>query len=173
MKKIILIAILAGFSCFSKVYAQNSGRGSKLGIGADFIFPVGSFADKADFGTGVSLLFQNRIAESLRFTVGLGYLRINGPAQFVGVKYKEGYVPIKAGLRYFLTENIYAGGELGAAISSANGSGSGTAFAYAPGIGAEFPILNDNSLDFNVRYEGWSRSDGTRSFIGLRAGFNF
>jgi len=173
MKKIVLIAILAGFSCFSKVYAQNSGRGSKLGIGADFIFPMGSFADQADFGIGASLLFQNRIAENLRFTFGLGYLRINGPAQFVGVKYKEGYVPIKAGLRYFLTENIYACAELGAAISSANGSGSGTAFAYSPGIGAEFPILKDNSLDFNIRYESWSRSNGTRSFIGLRAGFNF
>jgi hypothetical protein len=173
MKKIILMAAVMGMVCFSKVNAQSGGDGPKLGIGVDFAFPLGSYADAADYGVGPSLLYQQPLAENLRLTVSAGYLRFNGKAVFVGVKFREGYVPLKAGLKYFFTENIYGAAEAGVAISTANGSGTGTAFAYSPGIGAEFPIAKRQSLDFGVRYEGWSRSNGTRSFAGLRAGFNF
>jgi len=82
-------------------------------------------------------------------------------------------VPIKAGLRYFISEYIYGGGEAGVSFSTANGNGSGIAFAYNPSVGVEFPVSNTGSIDAGIRYEGWSRGSGTRSFIGLHVGYNF
>jgi hypothetical protein len=173
MKKIILLTALAGFFCFSRAHAQRNGDGARFGIGGDLILPVGSFGESTKIGTGGSLLLQLPLATDLRLTVGVAYLTIEGKEKFVGIKNRERYVPIKTGLKYFFTENIYGAGELGVALSTANGSGSGTAFAYSPGIGVEFPVAGAHSVDVGLRFEGWSRSNGTRSFLGLRAGFNF
>jgi hypothetical protein len=152
-------------------YAQRPG--SKIGIAIDFAFPQNNFGSNANYGVGPSLLLQNPINSNLNFTVNVGYLRFNGDPVFTNIKYREGFVPIKAGLRYFLTEYIYASGEAGVSISTANGNGSGLAFAYNPTIGVEFPVSDKGSIDAGIRYESWSRSRGTRSFIGLRAGYNF
>ncbi|MHA4894764.1 hypothetical protein ACXZ1K_08435 [Pedobacter sp. PWIIR3] len=153
------------------VHAQKSGP--VVGIGFDFAFPQSNFGNHASYGAGPSIVFQNGISKNLNYTISLAYLKFNGDGEFVNVKYREGFVPIKVGLRYFFGEYLYGGGDAGVSLSSANGSGSGTSFAYAPTIGAAFPVSKSGSLDFGIRYEGWSRSTGTRSFIGLRAGYNF
>jgi hypothetical protein len=155
----------------SQIYAQRPD--SKLGLGIDFAFPQSNFGSNANYGVGPSLLFQNPINNNLYFTVNVAYLRFNGDPIFADIKYREGFVPIKAGLRYFVSEYIYGSAEAGASISTANGNGSGIAFAYAPTLGVEFPVSNKGSIDAGIRYEGWSRSNGTRSFIGIRAGYNF
>jgi hypothetical protein len=152
-------------------YAQRPS--SKLGIGVDFAFPQSNFGSNANYGVGPSILFQSPINNNLNFTVNVGYLRFNGDGPFANIKYREGFVPIKAGLRYFISEYIYGGGEAGVSFSTANGNGSGIAFAYNPSIGVEFPVSNTGSIDAGIRYEGWSRSSGTRSFIGLHVGYNF
>ncbi|MFP5081079.1 outer membrane beta-barrel protein [Pedobacter sp. JCM 36344] len=155
----------------SSIYAQLSS--SKLGIGIDFAFPQSNFGSNVNYGVGPSILFQSPINANLNFTVNIGYLRFNGDAVFTDIKYREGFVPLKAGLRYFVSEYLYGSAEAGISISSANGNGSGTAFAYNPTLGVEFPISNRGSIDASIRYEGWSRSNGTRSFLGLRVGYNF
>lgn len=172
MKKLLILTALIWLTSLSLTMAQSKGD-PKLGIGLDFSIPLGSTADVVNYGTGASLLYQQPLAEQLRFSVSAGYIKFNGKEVFVGIKYREGYIPIKAGLKYFVTENIYGSAEAGVALSTANGSGTGTAFAYAPGVGAEFPLGDRSSLDFGLRYEGWARSNGTRSFAALRAGFNF
>jgi opacity protein-like surface antigen len=146
---------------------------SKLGIGIDFALPQSNFGSNANFGVGPSILFQSPINTNLNFTVNVGYLRFNGDPVFANVKYREGFIPIKVGLRYYLSEYIYGSAEGGVSISSANGSGSGTSFAYSPTLGVEFPVSAKGTIDAGIRYEGWTRSNGTRSFIGLRAGYNF
>lgn len=171
LKTLFKIVIAITVFASSNSYAQRSG--AKLGIGIDFAFPQSNFATNANYGVGPSLLFQTPIQTNLNFTMNVGYLRFNGDPVFTNVKYREGFVPIKAGLRYFVSSYIYGSAEAGVAISSANGSGSGTSFAYSPIIGAEFPVSDSGTIDVGVRYEGWSRSNGTRSFIGLRAGYNF
>ena len=40
-------------------------NGSKLGVGADFAFPMGDFGDVYNFGVGGSLNFQAPIANNL------------------------------------------------------------------------------------------------------------
>ncbi|MEJ7558750.1 MAG: outer membrane beta-barrel protein [Pedobacter sp.] len=162
----IIIILIA-----TSTYAQRPT--SKIGIGLDFAFPLGNFGSNVNYGVGPSALFQRPINKNLNFTVNVGYLRFNGDPVFANIKYREGFIPIKAGLRYFLSEYIYGSAEAGVVISSANGNGSGTALAYSPTLGVEFPVSNKGSVDAGIRYEGWSRSNGTRSFIGLRAGYNF
>lgn len=153
--------------------AQTKGRESKIGLGLDGAVPVGDYKNVADYGLGISLLYQKPVSESLSITGNVGYLRFHGPAVYNNIKYKEGYVPIKAGARYFLLPNFYGGAELGVAIPTANGYGSGTAFIYTPGLGTEFQVSKTGTLDIGVRYENWTRSGGTRSFGGIRAGYNF
>ncbi|MGY4384596.1 opacity protein-like surface antigen [Pedobacter sp. UYP24] len=171
MKKYLVPLVL--FCLLGSFAAQAQKSGPVLGIGFDFAFPQSNFGNHANYGTGPSIVYQNGITKSLNYTFSVAYLRFNGDGEFLNVKYRESFVPIKVGLRYFFSEYIYGGGEAGVSFSSANGSGSGTSFAYAPTLGVEFPVSNKGSIDLGVRYEGWSRSSGARSFIGLRAGYNF
>jgi hypothetical protein len=158
---------------FISIAANAQRSNSKLGIGLDFAFPQNNFGSNANYGVGPSIVFQNAINTNLNYTINVGYLRFNGDPIFTNIKYREGFVPIKAGLRYFFLENIYASAEAGVSISTANGNGSGIAFAYNPTLGVEFPVSDKGSIDAGIRYESWTKGTGTRSFIGLRAGYNF
>jgi hypothetical protein len=177
MKKLFLLAAIAGIFAFSNASAQTKDpamSGSKLGIGVDFAFPTGNFGDFTDFGYGGSLQYQVPIIEKLNFTASAGYLNFKGKDVTVaGVTFDGGNVaaiPVKAGVRYFLAENFYVGGELGAAFGTSDGAG--TAFVYDPHIGVEFPVSDGGSIDLGARYESWS-NDGTSRFIGLRLAYNF
>lgn len=174
MKSALFLIVFASIFSFTQSYAQVRGQdGPKLGIGADFAFPQGSYGDRADFGAGVSLLYQHPVSARLNITGNVGYLRFTGEGTYVNLKFKEGFVPIKAGARYFVSENIYGAGEVGVVFSTANGSGSGTAFVYTPGLGVVFPVSDSGNIDLGARYERWTRSNGTISLIGIRAGYNF
>lgn len=172
MKKAWVLAI-AGFLMFNNVNAQSKPGDSKIGLGLDAAFPIGNYKNVADYGLGVSLLYQNAINQNLRITGNVGYLRFHGPSVFSNIKYKEGYVPIKGGARYVVVKQLFFTGEIGVAIPTANGYGSGTAFIYTPGLGTEIPVTKSGSLDIGLRYENWARSNSTRSFLGIRAGYNF
>lgn len=177
MKKLFLVTAIAGILGLSSVNAQTKDvamTGSKLGIGAEFAFPTGSFGDAYDFGYGGSLQFQTPIANKLNFIATGGYLNFKGnDINVAGITEKlpdQGFIPLKIGARYFLAENVYAGGELGAAIGT--GSNSNTSFIYTPHIGIEFPVADKSTIDLGARYEAWS-NNGTSRFVGLRLAYNF
>lgn len=149
--------------------------GPKLGIGVDAAFLTGSSNEFYKPGFGGSIQFQTPIAKQLNFTASAGYLHFKGKDfYFNGIGRASfgsfGVIPVKAGIKYFLLENLYAGAEIGAAF--ATGSGSGTSFLYTPNIGVEFPVSDHGSIDFGARYESWS-NDGTARFFGLRLAYNF
>lgn len=171
MKKVFLLTAIAGLFAFSSVKAQKdvAMTGPKLGIGAEFAFPTGTYGDVYKLGYGGSLLYQHPVAANLNLTGSAGYLSFKAKDSFGGGSY--GSIPVKAGARYFVAENFFIGGELGAAFSTE--SGGKTAFAYSPGIGIEFPVSDGGAIELGGRYEGWSASSTTRSFIGLRLAYNF
>ncbi|HEY0175074.1 MAG TPA: hypothetical protein VGC08_01770 [Pedobacter sp.] len=177
MKKLVLLTAIAGIFAISTVSAQTKDAamsGQKFGIGAEFAFPTGNFGDAFKLGYGGSLQFQTTIAQKLNFTATAGYMNFKAKdletpfGTFEGGNY--GAVPVKAGIRYFLSENFYAGGELGAAFGTSDGAG--TAFVYTPHIGVEFPVSDTGSIDLGARYEAWS-NNGTSGFFGLRLAYNF
>lgn len=172
MKKLLLL-LFAGMLLSDAGHAQSKAGASKLGLGLEVAIPTGDYKQVADYGKGFSLLYQKPVTERLSITGSAGYLRFSGPAVFNNIKYKEGYVPIKAGARYFIAPYIFGMAEIGLPISTANGSGSGIAFIYSPGLGTSIKVMRTGALDISVRYESWLRSNGTRSFGGIRAGYNF
>ena len=174
MKKILLLTAITGFLAFSGINAQAQKdpamNGQKLGVGVEFGLPVSDFGDVYNLGVGGSLVYQVPVATNLNFTASAGYISFKSK-EILGTTTSFGTIPVKAGIRYFFAENFYGGGELGAAFSTEdNGK---TAFAYAPGIGVEFPVADKAAIDLGVRYEGWSRNSHTSSFVGIRAAFNF
>lgn len=172
MKRLFLLTALAGIFTFSSVKAQDPAMsGSKLGIGAEFAFPMGDFGDAADFGYGASLSYLHPLGNALKLTGTAGYTRFDYKENALGIKVKSEHIPLKAGLRYYVAENFFLGGELGAAISTVKGGN--TAFAYAPGLGVEFPVADNGAVELGARYEGWSANSATSGFIGLRLAYNF
>nr|WP_068887189.1 outer membrane beta-barrel protein [Pedobacter panaciterrae] len=173
MKKIFFLTVVTSLFLFINANAQSSSQIAepRLGIGFDLGLPIGNFGDFANYGTGGSLLYQHPVSKSLNITGNVGYIRFNGKETIGTLKYRQSFIPIKAGARYFITENIYGTAEVGAAIATANGSG--VSFIYTPGLGVEIPVSRTGSLDIGARYEGWAKNTGTLSFIGLRVGYNF
>jgi len=188
MKKLFLLTAITGLFAFSNVSAQTKDpamSGSKLGIGAEFAFPTGNFGDDYKLGYGGTLQFQTPIIEKLNFTASAGYLTFRGEdiATVGGATLRNAdlnVIPVKAGINYFLAENIYVGGELGAAFGT--GDNSKTSFAYTPHIGVEFPVSDKGAIDLSARYEEWSTNydrpgnsniNFKSRFVGLRLAYNF
>lgn len=167
MKKLLLLTAVAGLFAFSSVNAQT--KAPKLSIGAEFGFPTGDYGKVFNLGYGGSLQYQHPVAANLLVTGSAGYTTFKVKSSIGSGS--DGAIPIKAGARYYFGENFFAAGELGAAISTETGGKTG--FIYTPGIGVEFPVSDKGSIELGGRYEGWSVSGGTKSFIGLRAAFNF
>ena len=173
MKKLVLsLALVAGLGF--AVSAQTEKAVRKLSIGAEFGLPT---SGSDELLIGGSLQFEQPIAKSLNFTVSAGYLSdmITGDSKatlkYFGLPTSYGFVPLKAGAKYYFGGNFYGAGEVGAAISTT--SGGGTAFAFAPTLGASFSVANKASLDFGIRYENWSRDSNSSGFMGLRAAYAF
>lgn len=167
MKKLLLLTAVVGLFAFTSVNAQT--KTPRLGIGAEFGFPMGTFGDVFNLGYGGSLQYQHPVAPSLLVTGSAGYTVFKAKDDFGGGT--VGAIPIKAGARYYFGETFFAAGELGASISTETGGKTG--FVYAPGIGVDFPVSDKGSIELGGRYEGWSYSGGTNGFIGLRLAYNF
>ena len=175
MKKLLLsLALVAGLGLAA--CAQTEGAVRKLSVGADFGFPTGSGSEDQLF-VGGSLQFEQPVAKALNLTLSAGYLSnmVTGDTKdaykALGIPTSVGYIPLKAGAKYYFGGNFYGAGEVGAAISTEDGIG--TSFVLAPTLGTSFSVSDKSSLDFGVRYENWSRDGGSRGFIGLRAAFAF
>jgi hypothetical protein len=162
MKKVLLATLLfVGVAATS--FAQDGG---KFSVGVEAGLPVGDASNTHNFVIGGSLKYDLPIADATAFTITAGYSSFQGKT-ILGTKIPAaGFVPVKAGIKYFLAESFYGEAQLGAAFSTQ--SGGGTAFAYSPGIGYKFSDV----VDLGVRYEAWSKN-GTVGQIGARLGFSF
>ncbi|MDR6940499.1 outer membrane beta-barrel protein [Mucilaginibacter pocheonensis] len=173
MKKILLaLAILGGtaFTSFAQTKSEDSG---KFSIGVEAGLPLGDAKNNSSAIFGGSLKYELPIAPSTWFTISAGYnyfpykSEIKDDLKALGIdKSGEGFIPVKAGIKYYIENGFFAEGQLGAAFGTS--SGSGTAFAYSPGIGYTF----DGGFEAGVRYEGWSKN-GTISQVGLRLAYRF
>lgn len=175
MKKLLLsLTFVAGLGFAAS--AQTEGAVRKLSIGGDYGFPTESGSKDISY-VGGSLQFEQPVAKSLNLTLSGGYLSrmatgdTKDALKALGLQTSVGFIPVKAGAKYYFGGNFYGAGELGASFSAeSNGS---TGFAYAPGLGASFSLADKSSLDFGIRYEGWSYDGGSTSFVGLRLAYAF
>jgi hypothetical protein len=74
-------------------------------------------------------------------------------------------IPVKLGVKYFVTDNIYVGGEAGAGLAFEQW---GTSFLWSPSVGIAFK----NGMDVSVKYEDYVKDKATKN-LALRLGYSF
>lgn len=115
---------------------------------------------------GGDLRLQRDITESLSGTLTTGYTNFFLKDKFGGKDF--GYVPLKAGLKFFPTKGFYLSGELGAGIGVQENSSTG--FLYSPGAGVAF----NKDWDVSIRYEAVNfKNDFTLGQVALRLAYAF
>ena len=73
--------------------------------------------------------------------------------EILGQTFSRGTVPLKVGVRHYITPGFYTQGQIGVAIST-EGDNSiwKTGFLYAPSLGVELPVADKMAVDFGARY---------------------
>ncbi|HEY8927712.1 MAG TPA: outer membrane beta-barrel protein [Mucilaginibacter sp.] len=168
MKKILLALFVLGVTACSSFAQTKSSDVARFSIGVDPGIPVGDASNAYNFAIGGSLKYDIPISTGTFFNLSAGYTAFltKSVLKQAGFKSSYGYIPLKAGIKYYFNgQGFYGEAQLGATFSTE--SGGGTAFAYAPGFG----YTVDGGFDIGVRYEGWSH-DGTVSQIALRISYN-
>lgn len=177
MKKVLMTIVAAVL--LTGAYAQSnlSAGGPKLSVGLDFGVPLGDLGKSHTVGFGGSGKVELPLSSNLNFTLTAGYItyyfdsRIKQGLKTFGLDTYAGYVPIKAGGKYFFSKNVYGEAEVGARISTNNNYG--TALIYAPGIGVSYPVSAKHDIDFGARYEGWAKDGYNNGQLAFRIAYKF
>lgn len=169
MKKLIFAALFAVAS--TGAFAQDNSSNLRFSLGLEAGLPIGDFGDAFSFGIGGSAQANYWLDESLAITGNAGYMSFSGKETTVaGISFKPkalGVIPVLAGIEYNFTPQVFASAQLG--ISFLSGSGDGSAFTYAPGIGFR---LGEN-VSALVKYQAMSKNSVTNSHVGLRLAYSF
>jgi hypothetical protein len=169
MKKVLLALLVLGVTVCSSFAQTSKSESGKFSIGVDPGIPVGNASDAYNFAIGGDIKYDLPIGDGAFFNVSAGYTAFltKSVLKQLGAKSSYGFIPLKAGLKYYFTgQGFFGEAQLGAVFSTE--SGGGTAFAYAPGIGYSF----DGGFEAGVRYEAWSHN-GTMSQVALRLAYSF
>lgn len=144
----------------------NVNAQTNLGIGLN----VGAAtSDKYELAIGGDVRLQFDLTKQLSLPVTTGYTHIttgggaSTPNDF-------GYIPVKAGLKYFFDatgSGLYGLGEAGAAIGVTKDAG--TSLLLSPAVGYSW----SNGLDLSVKYEGMPRTLKNTDHIALRIAYGF
>lgn len=156
----------------------------RFGIGLDGMAPVGRFHDVSNFGLGITPRLQYGLSDNLALTLTSGYYNFFGKnitaAGGVNSGYESktfGVVPVKLGLKAFVSQNIYLAGELGAGFETSHyGDYDGrvgeipqqTKLIASPSIG-----WANKSWDIGARYESFSGQSRNYGTVGLRVAYGF
>ena len=228
MKKLLFVSAIALFA-FTSASAQeksseSSIQGFKVGAGLSVGFPMGGTLQKNPsylgltspnsytVGVGVDLLAQYGITDNIAITGDLGftslmvnkaYKRAETDANYIGTKKSLSLIPIRVGLRYYPTSQIYIGAKAGVAIGTNAGykleydavlddyvakTKSETLMAYSFGVG----YMLSSKLDVSINYDGYSKKTtipgydlggglmfpatkvkNTLGVVGVRLGYTF
>ncbi|MBC6109827.1 hypothetical protein ACFOG5_08390 [Pedobacter fastidiosus] len=177
MFKFKLALVLFILLIYSKSQAQNS---PQISVGAELGLPSGNFTALSGFGIGASLKADLPVSGNLAITFNGGYMNFFGKRNQIMSIQDLTYVPLKAGLKYQLSESFYAEGQLGAALALDNGQR--TLFVWSPGIGNLFRLSGKNKLDLGIRYEVWTgkndnliilNTSSSKGFVGIRFAYVF
>jgi hypothetical protein len=168
MKKSIknLAFAFTAIALFSTV--NLNAQSPKLGLGINLGVPS---KDYQSLAIAADLRYQFDVDKQLSIPLTAGYTHFFGKEiNNTGIDYADlGYIPVKAGLKYFFNttgSGVYGLGEIGAGFGTK--SGTGTAFIFSPAIGYSW----SNGLDLAAKYEGYS-NNGTNGYTGLRLAYGF
>lgn len=168
MKRILFTLLI--LSTFSVVRAQSIKNSStinndglsktsnvNLGVSINPGLSLGKGGSKFVLGGEISL-YRN-LTPYLEGIFSAGYTKF-----FYGQETQKGkLIPVKAGIRYFLTPTLYVGAQAGIAISTTDG---GAYFIYSPTVGWKM----NNQVDLGLKYDHYSNEP---SVLGLNLTYRF
>ncbi len=158
------IAMFVTTSVNAQTPSPTNPSGQKLGVGVILGAPTNS---ASSFVLGADLRYQIDIDKQLSIPITTGFTStLNKDIGSIKIP-NTNYVPLKAGLKYFLNDTgagAYGLAEACAAFGIS--SGGGTTFVYSPAIGYAF----NNGLDLGVKYEGFNTNSG---YVGVRLAYGF
>ncbi len=165
MKKVLLLTAFSAISFLGFSQEKSESKPLSFSGGLELALPMGDFAEGSSFGFGASLQMDYNIASKTDLTVNAGYISFS--AKEGGGS--QGVIPVLAGIKYDIADNIYASMQLGMMnLKGSDGAESVSAFAFAPGVGYKM-----NKMDFQLRYTSASKDGFTFNWIGLRAAYSF
>src|ERR1700744_836161 len=150
MRKYLLLLLVL---CSYKLHAQTTitkafSPAFELGIPSNGVYNI---------GVGASVKGELPIASPVSLTLTAGFTSMFYKSNLFDSSRTPGaaiFVPLKAGLKYYFDQDIYAEGEAGTAIETNYGKQSSFAFSIGPGFMA--PVGDKNAVDISFRYEDWS-----------------
>ncbi len=183
MRKIKFLLLSLTVLAATNSFAQDDKKedGPAISIGAEVGIPLGDLKTTYSVGIGGSVKAAIPVFEGGAFTINAGYMTFSGksfqtltgfdanlnPIYGSAKLQSLGMIPIKAGLRFSISEGFYGEPQLGYTLYS--GSGSSGAFTYAANLGY---VIN-KMVDISARYEAASKNSSTLSFIGARVAYSF
>ena len=184
MKKMtkVIAATFTAVALFigSNVNAQSTPKSAlRFGIGVEGLLPVGDLHDVSSVGVGITPRLQYGVADNLALTLTSGYYNFFGKdIENTNIKTKSyGMIPVKLGIKAFVSQNVYLGAEVGAGFeTSSPGDFDGNPVTYkkntkliaSPGIG-----WANQKWDLGARYENFSGQGNSYGTVGLRVAYGF
>lgn len=174
--KKLLTTVFTATSLFigTAVFAQSTPKNAwRFGIGGEALVPLGNLHTySSNFGLGITPRLQYGIADNLALTFTSGYYHffpktVSYQGYPAGNTGQTGIVPVKIGLKAFITKNIYIGTEIGVGFEVSDGGGN-TKLLTSGGIG-----YASRKWDIGLRYENFSGQQYNYGAIGLRVAYGF
>ncbi len=171
MKITKMILLGAAVLITGSAMAQKSDKKVNFSIGPEVGFAVGNFNKTHSVGFGATFQADIDIAPSTKLTLTTGYLSYAGKSAGSGIKYKAtGILPLRVGIKYYLTEGFYGAAQLGAGFFNNSG---GTALAYTPMLGYEFNTKTEKAVDLALKYDGYSKNGTGLGAVNVRLAYRF
>lgn len=161
-------AIFLGTNANAQSTPKNALR---FGIGVEGLLPTGNLKNASNVGLGITPRLQYGVADNLALTLTSGFYNFFGKELSGSPSVKvPAYqmVPLKAGIKAFVSQNVYLSGEVGAGFETKEYYGKNTKLIASPGIG-----WANQSWDIGARYENFSGQSNNFGTIGLRVAYGF
>lgn len=157
--------MLSAFCMISFVgLAQDTKQaGFKIGIGGTLAIPASNL-ELSSVGGGLDVLALYSLSEKISLSADAGFITLPGKS----ILPATAIVPIRIGVRFFPGSNFYLGAKAGLGIYTIVKE-STSYLAYSIGAGYN---LNKH-FDIGVSYDGFSKSDISFGYVGIRLGYTF
>lgn len=174
---LVAAAIFIGTNAKAQTITPNKLR---FGIGAEGGVVTGDAHNYSNAEAGGTARLQYGLSNNFAITLTSGYYNFFGKNMpGTNQEYQSlGMVPVKAGIKYFFTPNVYFGAEAGVGIETKT-------FAV-PGVPDSGPDVTNTKLlltpglgwankhwDVGVRYENYSGQEFNYGVVGLRLAYGF
>jgi len=163
MKHLFSLLFILTVLSTTTTHAQRSSWRIGFGIDAGV-----STSDPFKYALGGDIRVQKDFNQRWAGTFTTGFSHFFEKDHFAGYnQYGSPYnvIPVKLGLKYFVADNLYLGGEAGAGFAFEQW---GTSFLYSPAIGLAFK----NGIDLSLKYEDYTKDKATKN-IALRLAYGF